>query len=148
MLNCIYINKKWFYVMKTNNLFCITLDDIEPFRHCKSKQFITKIMCMAAVIRPRWDSNRNEMFDGKIGIWLFISSEKAKRNSKILAKEIAVTKVVEVLTHLPTYTLFATGNNSKIKFIILNRQFNMINFTCELFWWQRKKKSVSWQLCS
>lgn len=95
MLDRIHIDEKWFYITKTSNSFYITLDETEPLRHCKSKRFITKVMFMAAVARPRWDSNRNEMFDGKIGIWPFVYSENAKRNSKNRAKGTGVTKVVE-----------------------------------------------------
>ncbi|ETV78111.1 hypothetical protein H257_08316 [Aphanomyces astaci] len=40
-------------------------------RFCKSKHFITKVMFLAAVVRPRYDFHRKQMFDGKIGVWPF-----------------------------------------------------------------------------
>ena len=39
-------------------------------------------MFLVAVARPRFDIITNEMFDGKIGIFPFIYTDPAKRNSK------------------------------------------------------------------
>ncbi|KAH0641978.1 hypothetical protein KY290_033580 [Solanum tuberosum] len=54
----------------------------DPYRSCKSKNFIPKVMFMAAVARPRFDENGIELFFGKIGIFPFVVKEPAKRNSK------------------------------------------------------------------
>ncbi|KAH0678103.1 hypothetical protein KY284_019188 [Solanum tuberosum] len=54
----------------------------DPYRSCKSKNFIPKVMFMAAVARPRFDENGIELFSGKIGIFPFVVKEPAKRNSK------------------------------------------------------------------
>lgn len=78
----IHIDEKWFYMSKTSQKYYLHPDETEPFRTCKSKRFITKIMFLAAVARPRVDATTNEEFDGKIGIWPFVSKEPAKRNSK------------------------------------------------------------------
>ncbi|KAM3200529.1 hypothetical protein P3L10_032891 [Capsicum annuum] len=53
-----------------------------PYRSCKSKNFITKVMFMAAVARPRFDQNGFKLFSGKIGIFPFVVKEAAKWNSK------------------------------------------------------------------
>ena len=39
-------------------------------------------MFLAAVARPRYDYEKGEMFDGKIGIWPFAEVVEAKRSSK------------------------------------------------------------------
>ncbi|XP_049394876.1 uncharacterized protein LOC125859215 [Solanum stenotomum] len=54
----------------------------DPYRSCKSKNFIPKVMFMAVVARPRFDENGIELFSGKIGIFPFVVKEPAKRNSK------------------------------------------------------------------
>ena len=74
------------------------LNEIEPERNSKSKKFITKVMFMAAVARPRYDTHRKHYFDGKIGIWPFVYQEPAKRISKNRARGTMVTKNVESIT--------------------------------------------------
>ena len=64
----------------------------------KSKRFITKVMFMAAVARPRFDFNKKHLFDGKIGIWPFVTQEAAKRNSRNRAKGTMETKAVTSIT--------------------------------------------------
>ncbi|TBU00089.1 hypothetical protein CWI36_1747p0010 [Hamiltosporidium magnivora] len=74
------------------------LNEEKPERNCKSKRFITKIMFMAAVARPRYDAHRKLYFDGKIGIWPFVYQEPAQRNSKNRAKGTMITENVESVT--------------------------------------------------
>ncbi|XP_026398976.1 uncharacterized protein LOC113294817 [Papaver somniferum] len=57
-------------------------EETEPHRTCQSKRYITKLMFLAAVNRPRFDEFRNEIFDGKLSIFPFITKEAAKRTSK------------------------------------------------------------------
>ena len=49
---------------------------------------------MAAVAQPRYDPHRKTMFNGKIGIWPFVTHEPAKRNSKNREKGTMVTKCI------------------------------------------------------
>ena len=46
-------------------------DDAEedPYRSVRHRSHITKVMFLCAQARPRWDEQKNEMWDGKIGIW-------------------------------------------------------------------------------
>ncbi|ETV65121.1 hypothetical protein H257_18078 [Aphanomyces astaci] len=55
-------------------------------RAAKSKQFITQVMFLAAVARPRFDHTKKAYFDGKVGVWPFVVVQPAKRNSKNRAK--------------------------------------------------------------
>ncbi|XP_050207663.1 uncharacterized protein LOC126657082 [Mercurialis annua] len=64
-------------------------------------------MFLAAVARPRIDTNSGQSFDGKIGIWPFMFKEPAKRTSKnrvagtMETKPIlSVTKVDNARPHL------------------------------------------------
>ncbi|RHZ09391.1 hypothetical protein DYB26_014825, partial [Aphanomyces astaci] len=51
-------------------------------RAAKSKKFITKVIFLAAVARPRYDPHKKQIFDGKIGIWPFVEEVAAVRSSK------------------------------------------------------------------
>ncbi|GJQ67459.1 hypothetical protein Trydic_g8303 [Trypoxylus dichotomus] len=83
-----HIDEKWFYLLQVN----ITLDEAEPESHCKSKRFITKVMFMAAVARPR---ARKQYFNDKIESWPFVCKEYVKRNSKNRTRGTMVTKNIE-----------------------------------------------------
>ena len=48
----------------------------------QKQKFITKVMFLAVVARPRFDSSGNEVFSGKIDIYPFTTLEPAKRSSK------------------------------------------------------------------
>ncbi|KAI3928371.1 hypothetical protein MKW98_023972 [Papaver atlanticum] len=84
MYDRIHIDEKWFYITKTSQKYYLHAEEDEPLRTCKSKRFITKIMFLTVVDRLRFDHAKQEMFDGKIGIWPFVIREAAKRNSKNL----------------------------------------------------------------
>ena len=92
MEDLIHIDKKWFYLTKDGQRFIIAADEEEPYRHVQHKSFLTKIMFLCAVARPRYDTNKNAWFDGKIGIWLIGKWEPAKRSSKKRAKGTPVWK--------------------------------------------------------
>lgn len=94
----VHIDEKWFYITKVKRSYYIMLDEEEPSRNCKNKRFITKVMFMAAVARPRYDKHRKHFFDGKIGIWPFVYQEPAQRNSKNRTKGTLITKNVESIT--------------------------------------------------
>ncbi|XP_023760264.1 uncharacterized protein LOC111908693 [Lactuca sativa] len=82
MFNVVHIDEKWFYMSKPSKRYYLVPGEDEPLRTCKSKKFITKVMFLAAVARPRFDSSGNEVFSGKIGIYPFTTLVPAKRSSK------------------------------------------------------------------
>ena len=65
-------------------------------RKAQSKKFITKVMFLAAVARPRHNPATNSAFDGKIGCWAIVEKVPAQRYSRNRAAGILVTKCVEV----------------------------------------------------
>ncbi|WOG98144.1 hypothetical protein DCAR_0417485 [Daucus carota subsp. sativus] len=81
MDNIIHIDEKWFNMTKKSETYYLVADEEEPHRVCKSKNFVEKVMFLAAVARPRFDSEGNVKFSGKIGIYPFVTKEPAKRNS-------------------------------------------------------------------
>ena len=98
MFYTIHIDEKWFYMSRTSNRYYMLPEEEEPHRTCKSKRFITKVMFLAAVARPRWDSSRNQYFDGKLGIFPFVVEEKAKRKSKNRPAGTIETKAIVSVT--------------------------------------------------
>ena len=93
MEDLIHIDKKkWFYLTKDGQHFIIAADKAEPYKHVQHKSFLTKIMFLCAVARPRYNMNKNAWFDGKIGIWPIRKWEPAKRSSKKCTKGTPVWK--------------------------------------------------------
>ncbi|GJZ86447.1 transposase, Tc1-like protein [Tanacetum coccineum] len=82
MFNVVHIDEIWFYMSKSAKRYYLVPGEDEPVRTCKSKTFITKVMFLAAVARPRFDTLGNEVFLGKIGIFPLTILEPAKRSSK------------------------------------------------------------------
>ncbi|XP_058726901.1 uncharacterized protein LOC131598302 [Vicia villosa] len=81
MYNTIHIDEKWFYMTKKSENYYLLQDEEVPLRTYKSKNFIEKVMFLAAIARPRFDAHGKEVFSGKIGIFPFVTQEPAKRNS-------------------------------------------------------------------
>ena len=92
MEDLIHIDKKWFYLTKDGQCFIIAADEAEPYRHVQHKSFLTKIMFLCVVARPRYDTNKNTWFDGKIGIWPIGKWEPVKQSLKKRAKGTPVWK--------------------------------------------------------
>lgn len=90
---CSY-RRKVFLCNQNENEILPHANQPEPQRTCKIKRFITKIIFLTAVARPRFDYSRNRFFDGKIGIWPFAVQEEAHRTSKNRTKGTQVTKIV------------------------------------------------------
>ncbi|XP_050220689.1 uncharacterized protein LOC126671037 [Mercurialis annua] len=81
MYNIVHIDEKWFYMTKKKENYYLLPNEDEPLRTCKSKNFIGKVMFLAAIARPRFDAEGNELFSGKIGVFPFVTLEPAKRSS-------------------------------------------------------------------
>ncbi|OMO71334.1 hypothetical protein CCACVL1_18273 [Corchorus capsularis] len=81
MYDTIHIDEKWFYLTRKSVNYYLLLDEEEPHRMCKSKNFIPKVMFLTAVARPRFDAAGNVLFSGKIGVFPLVTTEPAKRSS-------------------------------------------------------------------
>ncbi|XP_050222470.1 uncharacterized protein LOC126672558 [Mercurialis annua] len=94
MYNYVHIDEKWFYMTKVSNKYYLHPEENEPMRTCKSKRFISKVMFLAVVARPRITSF-GLIFSGKIDIFPFIYKEVAKRKSKNRVAGTLETKAIE-----------------------------------------------------
>ena len=63
MDHLVHIDEKWFYVDDLDCTYYCLDGETPPKRPSSSRRFLTKVMFLCAVARPR------ENFDGKIGIW-------------------------------------------------------------------------------
>ncbi|ETV77485.1 hypothetical protein H257_08896 [Aphanomyces astaci] len=86
MHDYVHVDEKWFFLTKVKRRFYVYDDEELALRSVKSKRFITKVMFLAAVARPRYDHHTKKEFDGKIGIWPFVEHILAKRRSKNRAR--------------------------------------------------------------
>ncbi|XP_010462700.1 PREDICTED: uncharacterized protein LOC104743302 [Camelina sativa] len=82
MYNIVHIDEKWFYMTKKTEKYYLLPEEEVPHRTCQSKNYIGKVMFLAAMARPRFDEEGNETFSGKIGVFPFVTMEPAKRRSK------------------------------------------------------------------
>ncbi|XP_074346638.1 uncharacterized protein LOC141685434 [Apium graveolens] len=83
------------FMTRTSQKYYLLPSEPEPYRTCKSKRFITKVVFMSAVDRPRFDQDENCIFDGKIGIFPFTKEEPVVRTSKNRAKGYVELKPIE-----------------------------------------------------
>lgn len=81
MFDVVFIDEKWFYLMRKSESYYLRKNEVEPTRTCRSKNNIPKIMFLTAVSRPRFDANGYCTFDGKIGCFPLVTYEPAKRSS-------------------------------------------------------------------
>ena len=98
MDNISHIDEKWFYLTQSTRRWYTAPYETPHKRTCQHKSHIPKVMFLAVTLRPRFDSNRNCVFDGKIGLFLFVQYEKAKQNSKNQTKGTVEMKPLNV-TH-------------------------------------------------
>ncbi|CAN0496189.1 unnamed protein product, partial [Discosporangium mesarthrocarpum] len=68
MYDWVHVDEKWFYVKDGRGIYLHPEEDAPKPPRAQNKRFITKVMFLAAVARPRMISD-GVWFDGKIGIW-------------------------------------------------------------------------------
>jgi hypothetical protein len=98
MMDVVHIDEKWFNLCQNTRTYYLLEGEEEPHRTTKSKRFSTKVMFLCAVARPRHDAHRNHTFDGKLGIWPFITVEAAQRSSRNRPRGTMVTTPIASVT--------------------------------------------------
>ena len=81
-MDVVHVDEKWFNMKEVNKTYFLLDGEEEPHRSSKSKRYIGRVMFLCAVARPRWDTTRNQSFDGKLGIWPFTEMVPAQRSSR------------------------------------------------------------------
>ena len=82
MMNEVHVDEKWFRVKDTQETVYLLPGEKPPPLKLKSKRFITQIMFLTAVARPRYNHTTKTWWDGKIGIWPVVERVPAQRSSK------------------------------------------------------------------
>ena len=96
MMRTVHIDEKWFYIMSLKVRTIIVPGEKVEKSSAKSNRFITKVIFLAAVAHPRYDSHSRSYFDGNIGIWPFVETRAAKRTSVNRPKGTPVTSLLNV----------------------------------------------------
>lgn len=98
MHNTVHLDEKIFYITQPRHRFLLLPDEPPPTRRIKSRRFITRVMVLSAVSRPRTRPDES-LFAGKLGIWAFIEQVAAVRSrarrpaGTLETKEVYVIKV-------------------------------------------------------
>jgi hypothetical protein len=94
--NIVHMDEKWFYKTKGSQNYYLGNDEEEPYRSCQSKHYIDKVMFLCVTGRPRFDADGNCTFDGKIGMFPFVTEKPAERRSGNRARGTMETKPLNV----------------------------------------------------
>ena len=100
---------------RKNEKYYLLPNEEDPYRTCKSKNFVTKVMLLAAIARPRFDVEGKEIFSGKIGIFPFITKLPAKRSS---VNRVAGTMETKVMTSVKRETVRSVLINNVVPAIL------------------------------
>ncbi|OQR82258.1 hypothetical protein ACHHYP_16321 [Achlya hypogyna] len=83
LVDTIFVDEKWFFIDLIRRRYILLPDEAVPAPTTRHKSHIVKFMFLSAVARPRRDVQRNQDFNGKLGIWPFVARTTAIRNSKV-----------------------------------------------------------------
>ncbi|ETV80465.1 hypothetical protein H257_06736 [Aphanomyces astaci] len=91
MLDFVHVDEKWFYLTKVKRRYYVYDDEEVAARSVKPKHYITKVMFLGPVARPRYGHHCKKFWDGKVGVWPFVQVSPALRGSKNRRKGTLVT---------------------------------------------------------
>ncbi|XP_044321249.1 uncharacterized protein [Triticum aestivum] len=80
--NIAYMDEKWFNMIGEVNNYYLFPEEPDPLRTLHHKDSIAKVMFLAAVAKPRYGEGGKVTFDGKLGIWAFVTESPAQRTSE------------------------------------------------------------------
>ena len=75
----IHIDKKWFVLVKDGNGYYIALNKpMPPCNIIQHKKHVAKVMFLLAVACPGVAPLTGKLWDGKLGIWVFVKAVESK----------------------------------------------------------------------
>ncbi|GMF43297.1 unnamed protein product [Phytophthora fragariaefolia] len=98
MLDAVHVDEKLFYITQPTRWFQLLQGEVTPVWRLHSRRYITRMMFLAAIARPRYDPTTKQFFVGKLGIWPFVEHVPAQRSSRhrpsgtLVTKDVSVTK--------------------------------------------------------
>ena len=87
MEDLIHIDEKWLYLMKDGQCFIIAVDKAQPYRHVQHKLFLTKIMFLCVVARPRYDTNKNAWLTERLELGLLENGSRRSSHQRSMQRE-------------------------------------------------------------
>lgn len=82
MYDRVFVDEMWFHICKSRTRYYLGRSEKKNHRTAKNKNFVTKVVFLCAVARPRYCHSTKTWFDGKLGLWPFVEMQPAKRTSK------------------------------------------------------------------
>ncbi|KAI5440536.1 hypothetical protein KIW84_010139 [Lathyrus oleraceus] len=98
MYNIVHIDEKWFYMSKNSTNYYLLANEDDPYRTCRNKNYIQKVMFLVAVARPKFDDEDNVTFTGKIGVFPLVDKVPARRSSVNRSAGTLETKPITSIT--------------------------------------------------
>jgi hypothetical protein len=96
----VHIDEKWFFLTEVQLRMYLVPGEEPPTRSTRHKSHITKVMFLCAVARPRYNAAGVCTFDGKIGLWPFVETVIATRDSVHRPAGTEETKPVNVTAEI------------------------------------------------
>ena len=93
----VFIDEKWFYLSQKSKKYYLLLEEDDPHRTCKNKNYIPRLMFLCVCARPRF-TNGECVFDGKIGCFPLVTYEPAVRRSQNRLRGELVIKPITSIT--------------------------------------------------
>ena len=78
MMGDVHVDEKWFYLTKNKWPYILAPGEQAPERSIQHKSHIEKVMFLNAQAQPCHDTDKNQYWDGKIGVWPDGHAEKLK----------------------------------------------------------------------
>ncbi|XP_050875083.1 uncharacterized protein LOC127078694 [Lathyrus oleraceus] len=98
MYNIVHIDEKWFYMSTNSTNYYLLANEDDPYRTCRNKNYIQKVMFLVAVARPKFDDEDNVTFTGKIGVFPLVDKVSARRSSVNRSAGTLETKPITFIT--------------------------------------------------
>ncbi|KAE8792825.1 hypothetical protein D1007_32599 [Hordeum vulgare] len=96
MTDMIQIDEKWFDMTRVKNTYYLLPQEETPERPIPNSNYISKVIFLTVVAKPRYNDDGEVMFDGKIGTWAFVEEKAAVRTSQNRARGTKELKNVKV----------------------------------------------------
>jgi hypothetical protein len=81
MHDIVHLDETWYYLTRIVEHYYLSPHEPDPDRNIGHKSHIPKCMFLSAIARPRYDTGRDQWFNGKIGLWPIAHEVPAQRAS-------------------------------------------------------------------
>jgi len=99
--NRVYVDEKWFYIApQLRRCYLSYKEDRPKPRRIRNKRHMTKVQFLVAVARPRFADNGDCVFNGKIGVFPFVTEGVQQRTSNIRTRGDLVYRNVNVTSEV------------------------------------------------